>query len=684
MEARRRGRTAGTRGGIGRVAAMAVALVLLAALVLADAARAGTYEVAQCGWGVDAELDEASAVESLGAGTITDRCTAPGLPQALAGLLLDAASMTRIGDGLIARWPAAPGTAFVAVRGVWSGAVMPSFRQELGYGEGAKFRPVAATYGMMYPTAIGARFAVPADSLVFRLRCIAWELVNCLPPPSSHALLREVVITVADAGAPQARVTGPLAAPGWHRGAVALELDGEDAGAGVDRLQATVGGASVALLAQPCATAVIEGARRATALRPCARAAASTVAVDTARLPDGTDLLRGCAVDFAGNVGCAAEVPIRVDNSAPSIDLAAGGGQVTATVFDPFSGPASGAIAMRRGGSDAWVPLPTALRRDGPGKATLVASLPALQEGAYVFRAAAVDAAGNSASATTRIAEAAPPGAGVGAGEAGKDGADSGGGDEDTAAGAADRSGPGHAGSEGKRHPGPARQGGAPAPRGGRGTRLLVQLGGGRGRRGPRSTVAFGAAATLRGRLTTADGEGVARRMVKITARATRGAIRVNAVHRVTTDRHGRFALRLAPGPSRRLLVAFPGGEGLAPSRSRTLALRVHAAVSLSARPPALRTGQTVRLRGRVAHRGARIPRRGKLVAIQYLERDSGRWRPALVIRSGRGGRFHARYRFRYVSGAARIRLRATALPEAGWPYAAGSSAPVTVRVHGG
>ena len=56
------------------------------------------------------------------------------------------------------------------------------------------------------------------------------------------------------------------------------------------------------------------------------------------------------------------------------------------------------------------------------------------------------------------------------------------------------------------------------------------------------------------------------------------------------------------------------------------------------------------------------MPRRGKLVAIQYLEAATGRWRPVLVTRTDHGGRFHARYRFRYVSGAARIRLRATAL----------------------
>jgi hypothetical protein len=54
-----------------------------------------------------------------------------------------------------------------------------------------------------------------------------------------------------------------------------------------------------------------------------------------------------------------------------------------------------------------------------------------------------------------------------------------------------------------------------------------------------------------------------------------------------------------------------------------------------------------------------------------------------LVTRSDHHGRFRAHYRFRYVSGEASIRLRATALAEERWPYAPGSSRPVTVRVHG-
>jgi hypothetical protein len=154
-------------------------------------------------------------------------------------------------------------------------------------------------------------------------------------------------------------------------------------------------------------------------------------------------------------------------------------------------------------------------------------------------------------------------------------------------------------------------------------------------------------------------------------------------VESATTGKRGGFSVRLAPGTSRRLAVSFPGDAGLAPASHRALDLRVRSGVTLAAEPETLRTGQAVTLSGRVRSRGATIPRRGKLVAIQYLEEETGRWRPVLFTRTDHDGRFRARYRFRYVSAAARIRLRATALAEERWPYAPGSSPPVTVTVHG-
>ena len=196
-------------------------------------------------------------------------------------------------------------------------------------------------------------------------------------------------------------------------------------------------------------------------------------------------------------------------------------------------------------------------------------------------------------------------------------------------------------------------------------------------------TVPFGAGAALSGRLLKADGAGLAGRRLRVVSRPSHGALMRRRVATVRTGRHGGFRLALPAGPSRRVTVVYRGEPGLARARRPALALRVRGSATLGAAPRSLRTGQALHLWGRVRARGAPLPRRGKLVAIQYYENEARVWRPVLVTRSDHSGRFHARYRFRYITGSARIRLRAVALAEERWPYAPGASRPVLVRVSG-
>ncbi|HEV7770989.1 MAG TPA: hypothetical protein VGO66_10095 [Solirubrobacterales bacterium] len=357
--------------------------------------------------------------------------------------------------------------------------------------------------------------------------------------------------------------------------------------------------------------------------------------------------------DEAGNSSSATavDVPLRFDDVPPAVVFAVSAeaeipDQLRATVADAHSGPATGGmISYRRLGVDAWTELPTKTQPDAePGKASLLARIPDLGPGTYVFRAEAVDEAGNTASTTLRA---------------------------DGTQMAIRKTGP-VAPAVAPRQPLP--------PRGK--ARLFARLRGGHGR-GDALTVAFGAPALLSGRLTRADGAGVGGREIRVVSRSSRGALTPVARAGAITGDKGGFELRLAPGPSRRVAVVFPGDAGLAPATRPSLELRVRSGISLRAVPSALRTGQAVRLSGRVRGRGAPIPRRGKLVAIEYLEAATGRWRPVLVTRSDHHGRFRAHYRFRYVEGVASIRLRATALAEERWPYAPGSSQPATVRVRG-
>lgn len=369
--------------------------------------------------------------------------------------------------------------------------------------------------------------------------------------------------------------------------------------------------------------------------------------------------------DEAGNAdsGTAIEAPLRLDDVPPGIAFEPASDQladglpatVTAAVHDEHSGPATGAIAYRRLNAEAWSELPTKLvKGDAADEAQLVAPVPAdLEPGTYVFHAEGADAAGNVASTTHRadgtemaLRKTPPP--------------------------------------VGPSRPAAEQSGGRsqePAPSKGK-TRLFAKLSW-RRRRGPRVTVPFGAGVALTGRLLNAAGAGLAGRRLRIVSRPSRGALTPRRITTVRTGAHGGFRSALPAGPSRRITVVFKGERGLAPARRPALALRVRGALTLSASPLSLSTGDSVRLWGRVRGRGAPLPRRGKLVAIQYYEDEARLWRPILVTRSDHSGRFHARYRFRYIEGAARIRLRAVALAEERWPYVPGASRSVTVRVSG-
>lgn len=361
--------------------------------------------------------------------------------------------------------------------------------------------------------------------------------------------------------------------------------------------------------------------------------------------------------DEAGNdaPASAVSVPLRFDDVPPSVAFEpplAGEGppdQIRAQVTDAHSGPASGEIHYRRLDRERWEELPAKFRRGSDGApAELVARLPDdLPPGTYVFRADTADGAGNVASSTRRTD-----------------------GGEMTV----------------RRMAAPATV--APTRRAegvGRGrakTRIFARLVW-RGQAGTELTVPFGANALLRGRLVDADGAPVPARELRVVARPSRGALGKARSVVVHTGRHGGFGLRLPVGTSRRIAVSFHGDERLERAKRRPLTLRVRGQVELEASPRELRTGEVLRLRGRVRALGAPLPRRGKLVAVQYYESATGRWRPVLVTRSDHGGRFRARYRFRYVAGSATIRLRAVALAEERWPYAPGASRPLTVRVNG-
>jgi hypothetical protein len=692
------GMRAGGARGVGRLAAMLVALVVVAFLLLAGEARAGTYEVAQCGWGVGADLDP-MLTPTVGPAFYLDASGCPVRPgYGASGLAFEAAVAP---DGAVgqarARWVAPSGTRFAAAHLFWAGTAQSGNWEGFGIEAGGVYHLLAYTSGNAGPAVVDLPIEGQAWMFEAFLQCLLGGPIYCVRSTPSTMRVSSITFVLEDGRPPGAQLGGALVASGWHRGTVPLELDASDLGAGVAGEAATIDGAAVLTDAPACATQLIENEVRATRMQPCPSTDSRSVEVDTTGLADGAHTVAGCATDFAGDQGCAPEARTWVDNSPPTVAL--GGpaeGEVSATVSDRYSGVTAGTISLRRADAEGWTDLPTDLDRGNSGTATLNAHLPDLGGAAYSLRVVATDVAGNTATAQRAFpagsGDARGGPAGGKGGERGRKGGDAGG------KGQASRSGAGGRSSSS-----------------GRATHLSVRLvasdGGGSSGSGrawdvssgqtesrrtkirpaPRSTPAvsskltvdFATPVEVRGRLTAAKGGGVAGRPVAVVVRGVAGIGGAPKRRRVVTGRDGRFALQLPGGTSRRVAVSFHGGGGFAPAPRRSLALRVRAAVILAAEPVDLDTGESVRLHGRVRLGPARVSGRGKIVAIQYLERATGRWRPALVVRTDAKGHFDTSYRFRYVTGLAEIRLRATAPAEGGWPFARGSSAAVTVTVHG-
>lgn len=759
----------GTRGGLGRILAMGVALALALLLLAAREATAGKYSVAQCGWHLDADADWADTTG--GAKFRQDAwCATPAGADPFDGAHMK--SFTKGGSTVSGtrfarwRWVAPPGTGITRVSGTWWHTLHDGMEQRIGVGTwSGGFDPFASAGGTDVTLRdFNAGFSTPQPALEDRLLCARAESKWCSIEPDSWSAVRALTITIQDDGGPGAWIGGDLTAGGWRRGVQGFAFSGSDGGAGVRFGETLLDGNRVALTEYSCAKVSVSGEWRGTRMQPCPTSASAGAAIDTTRFSDGGHSLRHCVTDFAGNVGCTGEVTVGIDNNPPAHprSLALAGGEswrrvdnfdfswgnpdqgpaspiggaywritgpsgydtgvqfaaghdlttladrtlprsgiyalqmwlrdeagnansasaiettmrlddvlpgvafepvadqtgselpatVSASVSDEHSGPARGTIEYKRLNAESWIELPTQLKAgDQAGKADLIAQMPNnLEPGTYVFRAEAADGAGNANSTTRRadgtqmaLRKTPPP------------------------------VGPSR----------PAAGSGEPSRSAlGAKTRLFAKLRW-RQRHGSQVTVPFGAGAELSGRLLNADGAGLAGRQLRVVSRPSHGALSPQRVDRVETGSHGGFRLALPAGPSRRITVVYPGGSGLDAARRPALALRVRGAAILNAAPRALRTGQTVRLWGRVRTRGAPLPRRGKLVAIQYYENEARLWRPVLVTRSDHGGRFRAGYRFRYIAGTARIRLRAVALAEERWPYAPGASRPVTVRVSG-
>lgn len=187
------------------------------------------------------------------------------------------------------------------------------------------------------------------------------------------------------------------------------------------------------------------------------------------------------------------------------------------------------------------------------------------------------------------------------------------------------------------------------------------------------ATVRFGKRPTVIGALTNASGAPMPGATICVGVQ-DRADGPVTEVERIATDESGRYAYKLPVGASRRFWFVHRTGAGAA---ADNVDVRVRAPVKMRSSRRSLRNGEATRFKGRVGGDDTR----GLLVELQYPQR--GGWQTFATDRVGRKGRFRYRYRFTRTVGTRIYRLRAKVPAQRGYPFVAGASRTVRVRVSG-
>jgi hypothetical protein len=378
---------------------------------------------------------------------------------------------------------------------------------------------------------------------------------------------------------------------------------------------------------------------------------------------DGAHRVEYYARDAAGNVNAGtgrgdppASATVRIDTGPPRAAFvnrrdAADPDRIEASVTDALSGPSAtrGAIAIRPARSrQPFEPLPTTA---AAGQLTANWDSASYPAGTYEFQVTGYDAAGNSASSVNRAngsrmalfnpakartsLEAGFGGRRLSWHRCGRD--------------------------EARRHcqrEAATSYAGRPAVR----------------------TVPYGRGIAFSGRLATAEGAPLTGELVEVAEAFERGAASDRRTTLVRTGADGGFAVRLAPGPSRRVEAFFPGARALSRAAAPPLELNVRGHLRMRASASTARVGgRPVLFSGRLAHADATLPAGGIPVELQF--RLPGlEWSEFRTVNTDRDGRFRYRYAFADDdSRGVRFQFRAVAASEDGWPYEPAVSPPVFV-----
>lgn len=606
-----------------RGSALAVALVLVATLLVLAAAeaRAGSYTVAQCDPANRGFADALFERRNGGDYGFERRCEEDEESSALQIETITGAPAGHFGR---ISWSAPGGTRIVGL------GIEARLRSDAGHEARLSFLDQAglevarvATGG----TAAGGferyeRQLAGAGRERFAAGLICTARGGCPASERARAWIRSVRLTLSDTAAPTVSLSGSLLAPGWRRGAASLAVVAADAGSGVRRVEVSVGGREV-LPTRTFDCAVIAGSAMVTRMRPCAPRQRLERSYDTRTAPfaNGVNRVAVCARDYGsgGSPRCSSRF-VAVDNAPPEVAFLTDRDPedpelIRARATDRHSGLASGSIAYRplRGG--AWRELPT---RVVGGELRARVDSASEPRGRYVFRARAADVAGNAAVSTRR------------------------------------RDGSAMVVSF------PLRER----------TRLSASIAG-----QDHASVDYGERPRLEGALRDSAGRTVAGEAIEVLERFDAGSSLEPIAHQVRTDARGHFSVRLARGPSRRIVVRYGGSRRYQAGETHPIRLGVRGSATLAISAKQVRAGRRVVFRGAVGRFGAKLPDSGKLVELQVRGGGFDRYRTVRqAFRTDGRGRWQMRYGFdRFYTRPTRFRFRLKVTPESRWPYLAPS-----------
>lgn len=424
-----------------------------------------------------------------------------------------------------------------------------------------------------------------------------------------------------DATRPRVRLGGVPG--GWVDGPVLLEASATDALSGM----APNGAAG------PYTAIAVDGG-------PARAVAGDTVTILVSG--SGSHDIAFFARDAAGNVadGTAGNPPpetatVRIDEDPPRVRFAAAQDpaepeRIEAVVEDPLSGPSAdrGAIDVRLAGSKGpFQALPTEVRG---GRLVAHWQSDSFPAGKYEFRATGYDRAGNPAAGSTRLG----------------------------------------GGRMVLVNP-------VKTP-----TAIALWLAGKPGRRHlGTAMVDYDRRVRLEGQLRVQAGAALAGRPVTITEFFAAGARIPQRTTQVQSSADGSFSLRLAPGPSRRVVASFEGSRLLTRAASKAVAADVRGRVRLRASSGVARIGGApVVFKGAIGRRNARLPQEGRPIEMQFRYPGAS-WSEFRTIQTDAAGRFRYPYAFSDDdSRGVRFQFRACAPTGDGWPYESACSRPVSVR----